>query len=48
MLNVLKMMKAPTNKATNPKIKKKVRRNPRPWLTWSCCSAAAEAAVMAW
>ena len=33
MLNVLKMMKAPTNKATNPNTSNPVRRNPRPWLT---------------
>ena len=33
MLNVLKMMNAPTNSATNPKIKKNVRRKPRPWPT---------------
>ena len=33
MLNVLKMMNAPTNSATNPKIRKNVRRKPRPVFT---------------
>ena len=46
MLNMLKMMNAPTNSATNPKIRKNVRRNPRPVDTWSCCWLAAVAAVI--
>ena len=33
MLKVLKMMKAPTNKATKPNTSNPVRRNPRPRLT---------------
>ena len=33
MLNVLKMMNAPTNRATNPKIRKNVRRNPSAVVT---------------
>ena len=48
MLNVLKMMNAPTNSATNPNTNRPVRRNPRPWFTWSCCWLAAEAPVTAW
>jgi hypothetical protein len=46
MLKVLKMMNAPTNSATNPKTSRPVRRNPSPWLTCSCCWAAAEAPVI--
>src|SRR4051812_30370080 len=46
MLNMLKMMNAPTNSATNPKIRKNVRRNPRPWDTCACCWLAADAAVI--
>ena len=45
--NVLKMMKAPTNRATNAKTRKAVRRKPRPVLTWSCASEVTVAAVTA-
>jgi hypothetical protein len=47
MLKVLKMMNAPTNRATNPNTRSPVRRNPRPLLTWSCCSLAAVVPVLA-
>ncbi len=45
--NVLKMMNAPTNRATNANTRNAVRRNPRPVATWSWVSEITVAAVTA-
>jgi len=47
MLNVLKMMNAPTKSDTNANTRSAVRRNPRPLFTSAVCASAAEADVTA-
>jgi hypothetical protein len=47
IVNVLKMMNAPTKSATNAKTSSAVWKNPSAWLRSSASCAAAEATVMA-